>query len=113
MNLAARVTAYARSGQILCTAPVAEAIRDLATARLHPVGEGHFKNVAQPVTLFAIEDPRHPSTQSEIDPVCRMRIDPQRAPARLPFGGRTYVFCSFACAQTFARSPETYHTAQV
>src|SRR5574342_255265 len=38
VNLAARVTAHARSGQVLCAQPVAEAIRDLPAIRLQPIG---------------------------------------------------------------------------
>jgi YHS domain-containing protein len=30
------------------------------------------------------------------------------APARLPFGGQTFYFCSFDCARTFAEYPEHY-----
>ena len=109
VNLAARVTGYARSGEILCTEPVAEAVRDLTAIRLQPIGLGQFKNVARPVALFKIVDAHRVLTNQAIDPVCRMHLDPDRAPARLPFGGRIYCFCSFACAQIFAQSPETYH----
>jgi YHS domain-containing protein len=38
-----------------------------------------------------------------------MRVDPETAPARLPFGDRIYMFCSLACARTFAQKPEAYH----
>lgn len=111
VNLAARVTAYARSDQILCTASVAEAARPLNAAVFRSVGAGHFKNVAQPVALFIIEDPNSHMAHSVIDPVCRMRLDPECSPARLPYGDRLYHFCSFDCAQKFAQSPESYMTA--
>lgn len=108
VNLAARITAYARSDQILCTEAVAESIRALDVAVIHSAGIVSFKNVAQPVALFELEDSQHHVTHHEIDPVCRMGLDPDTAPARLPFRDRLYHFCSFACAQKFAQTPEAY-----
>jgi adenylate cyclase len=108
VNLAARVTAYARSDQILCTEAVAESIRSLDVAVIHSVGIVSFKNVEQPVALFEIEDAQRHMTHHEIDPVCRMGLDPDTAPAQLPFRDRLYHFCSFACAQKFAQAPEFY-----
>jgi len=66
--------------------------------RLYPAGIGHFKNVVDPATFFEIEDARHPIAHRAFDPVCRMQICPDRAPAYMPFGFRVYCFCSFACA---------------
>ena len=108
VNLAARVTAYAHSDQMLCTEAIASAIRPLSIAVLHPAGLGQFKNVSQLVVLFEIEDPQRPAKHGEIDPVCRMQLDPEFAPARLPFGDRVYYFCSFNCAQKFVQTPEAY-----
>jgi YHS domain-containing protein len=111
VNLAACVTASARSRPVFCTTGCRGHSRSTIT-RLHPPDQGYFKHVVQPVARFAIEEPCHLSTQPEFEPVCGMRIDPERAPARLPFRGRTSTFCSFACTQTLACSPETYHTAE-
>ncbi|GAB4577382.1 MAG: hypothetical protein Fur0022_01130 [Anaerolineales bacterium] len=108
VNLAARITAYARSDQILCTEAVVNAIRPLEIAAIRAVGSAQFKNVTQPVALFEIEDPRHPAAPSDTDPVCRMRLDPERTLARLPYGDHVYHFCSFNCAQKFAQAPEMY-----
>lgn len=109
VNLAARVTAYARSDQILCTEVIAESIRSLDVAVIHSAGIVSFKNVAQPIALFELEDAqRHAAAHHEIDPVCRMGLDPDTAPARLPFRDRLYHFCSFACAQKFAQDPDIY-----
>jgi class 3 adenylate cyclase/YHS domain-containing protein len=108
VNIAARVTAFARSGQVLCTEPVAEAIRNLNIAALQPAGAERFRNVSQLMTLFELHDPHRPLVSGDFDPVCRMRLDPERAPARLPYGDRVYYFCSFNCAQKFARTPEVY-----
>lgn len=111
VNLAARVAAYARSDQILCTQAVTTAIHHAEVASIHPVGSERFKNVAQPVALFEIRDPHRLPGQSEIDPVCRMRLDPTSAPARLLHGERLYYFCSLTCAQQFVQSPEIYLSA--
>lgn len=108
VNIAARVTAYARSGQILCTEPVAEAVRHASIATLQPAGIERFKNVSYLITLFEIHDPHRATGAEEFDPVCRMRLDPASAPARLPYGDRLYHFCSFNCAQKFAQAPDTY-----
>jgi class 3 adenylate cyclase len=108
VNIAARVAAHARSGQILCTAAVAEAARALEDVEVRPAGRGHFKNVAEPVELFEIVDRSREGLDQEIDPVCHMRLDPDAAPARLPYGDRVYLFCSFECARAFAERPETY-----
>lgn len=36
--------------------------------RSRTVGAGHFKNIAQPVPLFEIEDPNRRTAQTELDP---------------------------------------------
>jgi len=108
VNLAARITAYARSDQILCTEAVAESIRSLENVVIHSTGTANFKNVLQPVALFEIEDAQCHKLHQAIDPVCRMGIDRDTAPARLPYQDDLYHFCSFDCAQKFAQSPEVY-----
>jgi class 3 adenylate cyclase len=108
LNLTARVAGHARSGQILCTEPIAIAVADdpelccpaLATVRL--------RNVAEPVALFELSASATTHEPSVIDPVCRMRVRLDSAPARLPFAGTTFSFCSFECAKTFAEHPERY-----
>lgn len=106
LNLTARVTAHARAGQILCTGPIAASAHDLEDATMHDVGLVRFKNIADPVRVFEVL--RRQQRAVLTDPVCRMQIREEDAPARLPFGGTTYYFCSFACARTFAERPEHY-----
>lgn len=108
VNLAARVAAYARSDQILCTEAVVEPLRRLNVAVIHSVGSVNFKNIERSVALFELEDAQRHQAHSEIDPVCRMGLDPDTAPAQLPFRDHRYHFCSFACAQKFAQDPEAY-----
>jgi P-type Cu+ transporter len=42
------------------------------------------------------------------DPVCGMKVDPQRAKARREHGGKYYFFCCESCATKFAAAPEKY-----
>ncbi len=65
-------------------------------------------NILGRVALFEIRDLRRVSTDVEVDPVCRMQIPRGTAPARLPFEGRSYAFCSMECAKLFADAPSEY-----
>jgi class 3 adenylate cyclase len=108
LNLAARVADYARGGQILCTQPIADVAMKVPGIEVSPLGAIRFKNVAQHVPVFMIEDSRSAERMSAIDPVCRMQVRQEFALARLPFKGTCYYFCSFECAQRFTASPETF-----
>ena len=46
-----------------------------------------------------------------IDPVCKMTMQPDKAAARVDYGGQTYYFCSEACHQTFSADPRKYVAA--
>ena len=108
VNLAARVAAMARSGQILATSQVAEAARSrgVHTESLGVVG---LRNVRDPVELFLLNlvPTDHPEM---IDPVCRMRVHPEKAAGRLRHEGVDYWFCSLNCAQQFAQNPVIFAT---
>lgn len=106
VNLASRVAAHARAGQILCTQQVAEALERSGIA-VRPEGVERFRNISEPVSLFALP-PTGSSPTIEIDPVCRMRIEPTEAQGRLNFADRTWWFCSLRCASAFATDPDRY-----
>jgi adenylate cyclase len=108
LNLASRVAAHARGGQILCTEPVAIAAREVPGLSVHLVGSTRFRNVATPVQIFEVEIARGSRADVLIDPVCRMQVQAETAPARLPFAGRTFYFCSLECARSFAENPERH-----
>ena len=111
LNLAARVAAHARGGQILCTDGVRRDAGDLDGVTYRPLGSVQFKNIVDPVPVFQVitrGDDREPAW---VDPVCRMQVRAESAPARLPYAGITYYFCSFECAKTFAERPEGYVAA--
>lgn len=108
LNLTARVAAHARAGQILCTEGVAACVRGLEDVVLRALGPVRFRNITDPVAIFeVIADPQG-AEDKVVDPVCRMQVARETAPARLPFRDQTYHFCSFACARMFAENPERY-----
>jgi adenylate cyclase len=108
LNLTARLAARAGTDEILCTATVANACRDLAGLAFRDLGALRFKNVPAPVAVFAVISEGTHESGTALDPVCQMRLETATAPARLPFGDTTHYFCSLGCAQAFATSPESY-----
>jgi P-type Cu+ transporter len=47
-------------------------------------------------------------SQTEVDPVCGMNVDPSKAAASEVHIGKTYHFCSQSCAAKFRADPERY-----
>lgn len=43
-----------------------------------------------------------------VDPVCKMKVEPQKATAKVEYGEQTYYFCSDTCHKTFLQEPEKY-----
>jgi class 3 adenylate cyclase len=106
LNVAARVAAHARGGQVLCTAHIVAAIGDVRGVRWVSRGTMRFKNVSEPVEVFEVVSEER--TSAVVDPVCHMHVETATAPARLPFNDTTYYFCSPQCAEAFGRHPEAY-----
>jgi P-type Cu+ transporter len=50
-------------------------------------------------------------TNTVLDPVCGMFVDPQEARGKAEYRGKQYFFCSAGCAQRFQESPEKYLSA--
>jgi class 3 adenylate cyclase/YHS domain-containing protein len=107
LNLTARVAAHARQGQILCTGHIAAVVGSEDGLECRPLSTVRFRNVPDPVAIYEVGDGAGVVAQV-IDPVCQMQVDPTSAPARIPYGGATYYFCSFACAKSFVEHPESY-----
>jgi class 3 adenylate cyclase len=106
VNVAARVAAHARPGQVLCTERVAAGGAP-AGVEYRALGPVRLRNVAAPVVLLEVMSaPR--ADEVAVDPVCRMRVSTVDPPARLPFGGQPWYFCSFECARRFVERPEDY-----
>ena len=47
----------------------------------------------------------------EKDPVCGMRVDPNKAAATVEHEGRKYFFCSKRCGERFEKDPQTFLAA--
>lgn len=108
VNLAARVAAHARSGQILCSEAVAGDLEGADEIICTPAGLGHFKNVSEPCALFEVTDSAREGAPFEVDPVCRMQVRPHEAAGRLTYAGRPWHFCSLECVRAFAEHPDRY-----
>jgi YHS domain-containing protein len=44
----------------------------------------------------------------EIDPVCKMEVDPQTARWKPEYNCKTYFFCAPGCKRSFDKEPEKY-----
>ena len=108
LNIASRVASHARGCQILCTKAVVERVGDMDDTDFRAMGKVNFKNIFEPVMLFEIITDCRKNEMNVIDPVCRMLVKPESAPAHLTFNGKNYYFCSFECAKKFTNRPEQF-----
>ena len=44
----------------------------------------------------------------EIDPVCKMEVDPKTAEWTTKYKGIAYYFCASGCQRSFEQDPEKY-----
>jgi adenylate cyclase len=111
VNLAARVSSAAAGGEVLVTGQTAALVPDLEGVIFESRGRKSLRNVSEPLDLFAVLRTGESGTGNLlIDPVCRMAVDPERAPGQLTFEGTAYFFCSLTCAGTFAQNPGRFAT---
>ena len=45
---------------------------------------------------------------ADIDPVCKMVVNPAQAPASFVYQDKTYYFCHPGCRESFAKDPKKY-----
>jgi adenylate cyclase len=106
VNLAARITALARPGELLATQPIAEAARAGGVVVIdrgpHPI-----RNLGEPVELYELHPDPHRGAQV-VDPVCRMQVDPHLAAGHLHHHQTDFWFCSLSCVAAFAQDPDRY-----
>lgn len=50
-------------------------------------------------------------TDTMLDPICDMTVDPAKAAGEFDFGGTTYYFCSGHCQKLFQTDPAKYLAA--
>jgi len=108
VNLAARVAGVAAGGEVLVSGPTAALVPDLEGVVYESRGRHQLRNVSEPLELFTVLRLDANTERLPIDPVCRMAVDPDRAPGRLVHGGVAYFFCSLSCAGQFAQQPERF-----
>lgn len=105
VNTAARLAALAAPGQIVITRDVAAAApgSERSAKSLGPV---QLRNMSEPVELFAVDAAGEHT--DHVDPVCRMHVTAATAAATLTHRGRSYRFCSTACARRFSIRPSDF-----
>jgi adenylate cyclase len=108
VNLAARLSGLAAGGEVLISEATRAAIGDPAGVELRSLGPRSLKNITESVDVFHAVRSGGQRERLPIDPVCRMAVDPGREVGTLIHDGTEYHFCSLRCAESFARSPESY-----
>ena len=108
INLASRVADAARPGEVLITDRTRSELGETEGVKLIERGTKHLKNISEPVRLHLAVGAGEVPLELEIDPVCRMAVDPERAAATRHRVGLTYFFCSPECAAAFSANPRRF-----
>jgi adenylate cyclase len=108
INVAARVTAEAASGEVLVTDTVRTHAGEIPGVFFHARGKRQLRNVAGPVVLWSAARADQVAEHLAVDPVCRMTVDPSRCAGSLVHDGVEYHFCSLECAARFATDPRIF-----
>ena len=108
VNVAARLAALARGGEVLISAAAKDAAGEVPEIVFDDQGEKPLRNLAVPVAVFAGRLADHPSLPEQVDPVCRMMVTAGREADRQRHDGVEYRFCSIDCAERFAADPEAH-----
>ncbi len=111
VNLAARVAAEAYPAEVLGTARIADAARDLSIPVIE-IGEVALKNVRRMTFLYSMALMLGVN-DTPIDPVCHTPVDRRAAAGRLRHLNREYWFCSLTCAAAFASNPDWHKNESV
>ena len=112
VNIAARLTAHAHVGQLITSGAIACLIEGHPNMTTTALGATWLKNVSEPVEIYSIAEHGASASSQVLDPVCRMFVDADAAPAHLPWNGHAWHFCSFECARTFTQDPDRYANPQ-
>jgi len=108
INIAARVSALARGGELLVTGATAGLAADLEGVLYESRGRQTLRNIAEPIEIFSVVSLDDAADHYVVDPVCKMAVDPDRAVGRLMLDEAAYYFCSLSCAAAFAQHPVRY-----
>ena len=88
VNVAARVSALAKGGEVLVTGRTAALVPNLDDVYFESRGRHELRNVREPVELFAAVRIGARTEHFALDPVCNMVVDPDRAAGRLTLRGQ-------------------------
>lgn len=108
VNVAARVSAIARAGEILATDATREASQEPEDIDFQHLGSRSLKNVAEPIELYSVVRKGATYGALELDPVCRMTVGSGGEVGSLKHRGRVYRFCSLECAAQFSLDPRKF-----
>lgn len=109
VNIAARVSAHADADELLLTDDALAAAPRFAAGRvIEDLGPHRLRNVSDPVRLHRCTPLPRRAVDWDVDPVCRMALHAVEDAHVERVAGRTWRFCSVACAETFRRQPELF-----
>jgi adenylate cyclase len=113
VNIASRLAAEAKRHQVLVTAQVRNAAKELADVEFVRLGKRRLKGLAEDLDLFEARPSSPEGEEKAIDPVCGMELRPAEVAARLSLEGPSTgsgerAFCSDECLRQFVASPEKY-----
>lgn len=108
INVAARVSALARGGELLVTGNTAALAPDIDSVFYESRGRQTLRNIAEPIEIFAVVGMDSDAGHLVVDPVCKMAVDPERAVGRLLLEGSAYYFCSLGCVAAFSQNRHRY-----
>ncbi|HYC01136.1 MAG TPA: hypothetical protein VEC57_18520 [Candidatus Limnocylindrales bacterium] len=109
INIAARIGAEARRGQVVATDQVARHARE-AGCFVQELGLVELPNVVTPVQVFLLELEAAVETLP-CDPVCGAIVDPRAAVGHVRHEGADHFFCSLDCVAAFAADPQRYRAS--
>lgn len=107
INLASRIASHSAGGQVLCSAAAIANLQNKALIYFNSLGFVRFKNVKEPVEVFAATELTSIS-EKLFDPVCRMAVTADQAVGSVHHAGKTYLFCSMTCLNSFSEDPDSF-----
>lgn len=108
VNLASRVADVAKPGEVLLTGETREQLGEPDGFVIEEYGPRHFKHLPDPIPIYRAITAGAGERRLEIDPVCRMAVDPGQADSERRRRGISYFFCSAECRAKFDAEPRRY-----
>ena len=105
VNVASRVSAAAKPGEVLLTAATRAELAGSNEFELEERGSRQLKHVPDPVAVYRAVPAGEEPAVLEVDPVCRMSVDPTQAHSTKRRRGLSYFFCSAECREAFDADP--------